>query len=344
MPSRPLAVAPFLRPRNSVSQVMQRVLLALCPATLAYIWFFGPGIIVNITIAVATCVGSEMLMLRMRGRPTTETLGDLSAVVTAVLLAFCLPPLTPWWITACGSAFAIVFAKQLYGGLGFNPFNPAMAGYAVVLISFPVEMTRWLPPRALAESTPGVLASLAAILTGNAPDGIGWDGLTMATPLDLVKTEVARLQTMPEIRADAIFGDFAGRGWEWIANWIAVGGVWLIYKGVIRWHIPVAVLASLGLCAFAFWIADPGKFASPGFHIFGGAAMLGAFFIATDPVSAATTPLGRVIFGAGVGILTYVIRTWGGYPDGIAFAVLIMNMGVPLIDRYTRPRVYGDAV
>jgi len=334
--------APFLRPPAGVTQVMARVLLALCPATLAHIWYFGPGIAINMAIAASACIGSEALILRLRQRPIGASLGDLSAVVTGVLLAFCIPPLTPWWITACGSVFAIVFAKQLYGGLGFNPFNPAMAGYAVILISFPVEMTRWLAPRQLTETMPGFPASLAAILSGKPPGAPTWDGMTMATPLDFAKTEIARLQTMPEIRADVMFGDFAGLGWEWIANWIAIGGIWMIYKGVIRWHIPVAMLASLSLCAFVFWIADPGKFASPGFHVFGGAAMLGAFFIATDPVSAATTIRGRVIYAAGIGVLTYVIRTWGGYPDGIAFAVLLMNLCVPLIDRYTRPRIYGD--
>lgn len=341
MPS-PDPAAPYLDRPNSVTRVMTRVLLALVPATLAHVWFFGPGLLINATIAAAACAGSEALMLRLRGRPVVPTLHDLSAVVTGVLIAFCLPPLTPWWITVCGSVFAVVFAKQLYGGLGFNPFNPAMAGYAVILISFPVELTRWLPPRALADATPGIWASLVAILTGDAPGGT-WDGMTMATPLDFAKTEVARLQTMPEIRADVMFGDFAGRGWEWIANWVAIGGAWLLYKGVIRWHIPVAVLAGIAVSAFLFWVADPGQYASPGFHVFGGAAMLCAFFIATDPVSAATTPNGRLIYGAGIGILTYVIRTWGGYPDGVAFAVLIMNMFVPLIDRYTVPRIYGDA-
>jgi len=321
---------------------MLRVLLALCPATLAHIWFFGPGLAFNMAIAVTACVGGEALILRLRQRPVGPALGDLSAVVTGVLLAFCLPPLTPWWITVCGGVFAIVFAKQLYGGLGFNPFNPAMAGYAVVLISFPVEMTRWLAPRELTETVPGVFSSLKSVLTGKPPGAASWDGMTMATPLDFAKTEIARLQTMPEIRADAMFGVFAGLGWEWIANWVAIGGIWLIYKGVIRWHIPVTMLATLGLCAFIFWVADPGKFGSPGFHVFGGAAMLGAFFIATDPVSAATTTRGRVIYAAGIGLLTYVIRTWGGYPDGVAFAVLLMNLCVPLIDRYTRPRIYGD--
>ncbi len=340
--SLPAATAPFLHSPVDVTRVMLRVLLALCPATLAYIWYFGPGIAINMAIAVTACIGSEALILRLRQRPIAASLGDLSAVVTGVLLAFCIPPLTPWWITACGGVFAIVFAKQLYGGLGFNPFNPAMAGYAVILISFPVEMTRWLAPRELTETTPGFFASLASILTGNPPGAPNWDGMTMATPLDFAKTEIARLQTMAEIRADAMFGDFAGLGWEWIANWIAIGGIWMIYKGVIRWHIPVAMLASLSLCAFVFWVADPGKFASPGFHVFGGAAMLGAFFIATDPVSAATTTRGRIIYAAGIGVLTYVIRTWGGYPDGVAFAVLLMNLCVPLIDRYTRPRIYGD--
>ncbi|MDQ2069458.1 electron transport complex subunit RsxD [Natronospira bacteriovora] len=335
--------APHLAPQNSVTTVMLRVLLALVPALLAWVWFFGWGIVFNILIASAVAVAAEVLMLHLRGKPIQRHLLDLSAIVTAVLLAFCLPPTTPWWITATGAGFAIIFAKHLYGGLGHNPFNPAMAGYVVLLISFPVEMTQWLPPRQLVDDGqfPGAWAQLVAILTGDLPAAATVDAISRATPLDVMKTELGMARTVAEITMDPRFGDLGGYGWEWIGNGVIIGGLWLIYMRVIRWQIPVAVLAGLLAPATFFYLLDPGSHASPAFHLFSGAALLCAFFIATDPVSAATTRLGRLIYGAGIGVLIYVIRTWGGYPDAVAFAVLLMNLAVPLIDRYTKPRVYG---
>ncbi len=339
------APAPHLAPRTSVTQVMLQVLYALIPATIAYVWYFGWGIVINICIAVMIAVASEAAMLALRGKELRPHLLDLSAVVTAVLLAYSLPPLTPWWVTAVGASFAIVFAKHLYGGLGFNPFNPAMVGYVVLLVSFPVYMTAWMPPELLVPPAHqlGFLDTFIAITSGQLPHHLSIDAITSATPLDLVKTQLKLNHTMSEIRTNPVFGDFGGRGWEWIANWLFLGGVWLLYKGVIRWHIPVAMLGALAAMAMIFYVADPGSHGSPGFHLFSGAAMLGAFFIATDPVTAATTVKGRLIYGAGIGVLVYIIRTWGGYPDGVAFAVLLMNAAVPLIDHYTRPRVYGHA-
>ncbi|HEU4616458.1 MAG TPA: RnfABCDGE type electron transport complex subunit D, partial [Gammaproteobacteria bacterium] len=169
------------------------------------------------------------------------------------------------------------------------------------------------------------------------------DALTRATPLDTVREGLRAMQTFQEARAGSLFGDFGGRGWEWIDNFIALGGLYLLYAGIIRWQIPLAVLAGLLVPAGLTYFAEPSRFASPGFHLFSGATMLGAFFIATDPVSASTTDRGRLVYGAGIGLLTFAIRTWGGYPDGVAFAVLLMNAAVPLIDRYTRPRIYGHA-
>ncbi len=335
--------APHLAPNHSVTTLMLRVLLALVPALLAWVWFFGWGIIFNLLIASTVAVAAEALMLKLRGRPIRRHLMDLTAIVTAALLVFCLPPTTPWWITTTGAVFAIVFAKHLYGGLGHNPFNPAMAGYVVLLISFPVEMTQWLPPRQLVEDGqfPGAWAQLVAILTGELPGAATVDAISRATPLDVMKTELGMARTIAEITADPRFGDIGGYGWEWIGNGIIVGGLWLIYTKVIRWQIPVAVLAGVLVPATFFYLLDPGSHASPGFHLFSGATLLCAFFIATDPVSAATTRLGRIIFGVGIGLLIYIIRTWGGYPDAVAFAVLLMNMAVPLIDRYSRPRTYG---
>lgn len=321
---------------------MARVLLALIPAIIAYSWFFGWGLLVNIAIAVVTALGCEYLMLKLRQRPVHPFLTDGSVLVTAVLLAFCIPPLAPWWITVLGICFAVIIAKHLYGGLGYNPFNPAMVGYVVLLISFPREMTTWLPPFIMSDLDFTLLDTLKAVFLGVFPPGYALDALSAATPLDLIKTQLSIDVTIAETKAtNAIFGDFGGIGWEWIGNWIFLGGVWLIYKKIISWHIPVAVLGSLFTIALIFYLKDADHYASPMFHVFSGAAMLGAFFIATDPVSAATTTTGRIIYGIGIGILTYVIRVWGGYPDAIAFAVLLMNLAAPTIDYYTQPRVYG---
>lgn len=337
------APAPHLSPPNSVALVMRQVLVALVPATIAYVWFFGAGLLVNMLIAITVAVGCEAAVLYLRRRPIKKYVGDFSAVLTAVLLAFAVPPLTPWWVTATGAMFAIVFAKQLFGGLGYNPFNPAMAGYVVLLISFPVYMTAWIPPdiNGLMTYDLSFWQTVITIFTGALPTDTSWDAVTMATPLDQVKTGLALMQTVGEIRQNPLFGDFGGHGWEWIANCFAIGGFWLLYKGVIRWHIPVSLIGSILILATVFYLFDPGSHPSPAFHLFSGATMIGAFFIATDPVSAAATEKGRLIYGAGIGALTYVIRSWGGYPDGIAFAVLIMNMAVPLIDKLTVPRVYG---
>jgi len=336
-------MAPHLRPATSVQRVMAEVLVALVPATVAYVWYFGPGLLLNMTVAVLVAVAAEAAVLAARGRSVAVGLRDLTAVLSAVLLAFALPPLTPWWITAIGAAFAIVFAKQLYGGLGYNPFNPAMAGYVVLLISFPTAMTQWLPPSGLdlAPRHADLAASLTYLFTGHLPADLGWDAIGGATPLDEVKTQLGLARTVDEIRSTPLYGDFGARGWEWINNYVALGGIWLLYRRVIRWQIPVAVLIGIIVPATIFYLVEPGSYPPPSFHVFSGAAMLGAFFIATDPVTAATSDRGRLIYGACIGVITYVIRTWGGYPDGLAFAVLLMNMAVPAIDRYTVPRVYG---
>ena len=334
---------PHVRPQSSVTRVMGEVAAALVPATLVHVWFFGPGLLLNMAVAVLVASASEAAILRMRGRPALPAMKDLSALVTALLLAFALPPLTPWYVTAIGSFFAIVFAKQLYGGLGYNPFNPAMAGYVVVLISFPAELTRWLPAMhsGLASGYVELGPTLSYLATGRLPAGLTWDAIGGATPLDDMKTQLSVARTLSEILAAPLYGDFGGKGWEWVSNAVALGGLWLLFRKIIRWQIPVGVLAGLSLPATLAFLLDPGTHPSPAFHLFSGATMLAAFFIATDPVSAATTPTGRLVYGFGIGMLTFVIRAWGGYPDGVAFAVLLMNMAVPTIDRYTRPRVFG---
>jgi len=335
--------APYLAPAANVSGVMQQVLLALVPAALAHVWFFGPGLIFNLLVAAAACTGGEALMMRLRGRPPMRALSDYSALVTAALLAFALPSLTPWWVTATAGLFAIIVAKHLYGGLGFNIFNPAMAGYVVVLVAFPMHLNLWVAPRMgdIDYQFLTTLQTLQYTLTGALPDALGYDQISRATPLDAMKSGLNDMRTPAEIRSLPIMGDFGGVGWEWIGNFIAIGGFWLMIRKVIRWHIPLGVGAGLLVPAGIMWLISPGTEPSPGFHMFSGAALLCAFFIATDPVSAAASPKGRFIYGAGIGFLIYAIRTWGADVDGVAYAVLLMNMAVPVIDRITRPRIVG---
>jgi len=339
----PVSPAPHAPPRIVVPSFMRRVLYALVPAALAYAWFFGFGLFFNIFIACLFALLAEAAVLKLRHRPMRQALNDGSALVTAVLLGFALPPLTPWWIPAFGAVAAIVLGKQLYGGLGKNLFNPAMVGYVLLLVSFPVQMTQWLPPRMgdIDYHRLGFVPALRYSLTGALPAPLTVDALTRATPLDLVKEGLREHRAFSEIRAGSLFGDLGGRGWEWINNFIALGGLYLLYTGTIRWQIPASLLVGILVPATALHLLSPDRYVSAGFSLFSGATLLGAFFIATDPVSAATTDRGRLIYGTGIGLLTYVIRTWGGYPDGLAFAVLLMNAAVPLIDRYTKPRIYG---
>lgn len=335
-----LAGPPHLTPVSTVGGVMRNVLYALVPGIAAHLWFFGPGIVFQILLATGFALGLEAAMLRLRRQPVKLFLTDGSAVVTAVLFALCLPPLAPWWIALTGMVMAMVVAKHFYGGLGYNLFNPAMVGVAAVIVAFPSDMSLWLAPRGIAETPPGWSEALRVILTGQMP-APGWDALTEATPLDRLRTGVADNRAIGEIRAHPVFGDFGGRGWEWIANFYALGGLWLLYRRVITWHVPTATIGAVILVSLPLWLFAPDSNPSPLQHVFSGALVLAAFFIATDPVSGCATLRGRLLFGAGVGVLTLAIRRFGGYPDGVAFAVLLMNMFAPLIDRYTRPRTYG---
>jgi electron transport complex protein RnfD len=328
--------SPHLHGPAALNKVMLQVCLALVPALAAHAWLFGWGILFNAVIATTAALTSEALVLKLRQRPIAPTLLDGSALVTALLLAIALPPLAPWWLVVVGSAFAIIFAKQLYGGLGFNPFNPAMVGYVVLLISFPREMTAWLSPAELRET--GLTFGMAVNAVFG---GAGLDGLSGATPLDSLKTQLSMGIEVEKAMAASLFGHLGGRGWEVVNGMILLGGLWLLYQRVISWHVPVAMLGSLFLIAGLFHLIDPAAYAGPLFQLFSGGAMLGAFFIATDPVSGATSERGRLIFGAGAGVLVFIIRSWGGYPDGVAFSVLLMNMAAPTIDYYTRPRVFG---
>ncbi|GAB4351515.1 MAG: electron transport complex subunit RsxD [Gammaproteobacteria bacterium] len=335
------ATSPHLHSTNSVTRAMGEVLLALVPGIAAYYLVFGWSILIKLVLGVGAALICEAIMLWLRRRPLKPFLTDLSAILTATLLVLALPPLSPWWLTVVGIAFAIVIAKHLYGGLGYNPFNPAMVGFVVLIISFPLEMTTWMPPEVLANFELDLADTLRVIFLGQLPDGIAYDALSMATPLDTLKTQLSLDKTVSEILQMPVFGNLGGRGWEWVYFAYLAGGLFLIWRKAIAWQIPAGLLVGLLLPAAIIHFIHPEQTLPPLAHFFSGATVLGAFFIATDPVTASTTPRGRLLFGAGVGLITFLIRTWGGFPDGIAFGVLLMNMAAPTIDYYTQPRVFG---
>lgn len=344
-----IASSPYTHNRRSTGNIMMLVILAALPGFAAQCYFFGVGTLLQVVLASLTALLTEAAILRLRDTPVAPQLADNSALLTAILLGISIPSLAPWWLVVVGTVFAIVIAKQLYGGLGQNPFNPAMVGYVVLLISFPVQMTSWMPPEALQVIKPGVLDSLSMIFTGHTLAGdtlqqlqLGVDGVSQATPLDTFKTGLRAGHSAEQLLAQPIYsGVLAGLGWQWVNVGYLLGGVFLLWKNTIRWHIPAAMLLSLTVCATLGWLLAPASLNSPLIHLFSGATMLGAFFIATDPVTASTTDRGRLIYGALIGLLVWLIRSFGGYPDGVAFAVLLANICVPLIDYYTQPRVYG---
>lgn len=327
----PRITSPHAKGPSRTQRVMLLVLAATLPGVIVLTWLYGAGTLINMAWACAAALGFEAAILKLRQRPVGFFLRDGSVLVTAVLLALALPPYSPWWLTLIATGCAVVFGKQLYGGLGQNPFNPAMIGYVVVLISFPVEMTTWPVPHSV-----GLGAGLQHILgIASLPDG--W---TQATALDVLK--VNKSLTIDELWSNPAFGHFGGIGSEVVNLAFLAGGLFLLHKRLFSWHVPVGMLAALVVMSLVFWNGSGSDSnGSPLFHLLSGATMLGAFFIVTDPVSSATSPLGRLIFGVGVGILVYVIRAWGGYPDGVAFGVLLMNLAAPTIDYYTRPRTYG---
>ena len=320
---------------------MLKVLIALVPGIIAYVWVYGGGILVTIVLATITALAAEAAMLKIRQRPIVPFLNDYSAVTTAWLLALAIPPLAPWWLIVVGTLFAIVFSKQLYGGLGYNPFNPAMIGYAVLIISFPVIMTKWPTALQLAQTKLSFADQFSYIFSGILPQGTLIDAVTSATPLDYLKTQLILKHEIGSITQAPMFGAFGGKGNEFVTGAYLLGGLYLWQQKIISWHLPMAFLATLAIVSGVFWMVDSAHFASPMFHLFSGASMLAAFFIITDPVSGPTTPNGKLWFAAGVALITYIIRVYGGYPDGVAFAVIFMNICVPLIDASTQPRVFG---
>lgn len=335
--------SPHAHSANTTAGVMRQVLLATLPGTVALTAYFGIGTLLNLILACVAALAFEAGVLRLRKRPIGFYLRDCSALVTAVLLGLALPPYCPWWVVVIGIFFAIVVAKHLYGGLGYNPFNPAMVGYVVLLISFPFEMTQWATSAGAltdGQSLPGIADAINKVFLGTKIDGY-----SSATPLESLRQSGGQtLADLYESTPVLAGGRWAGNGWEWVNLMFLAGGLYLIYKRVFTWHAPAAMLASLGLLAVFFYDSGSSNSAgSPLFHWLSGATMLGAFFIVTDPVTSAVSNKGRLIYGAGIGILVFVIRTWGNYPDAVAFAVLLMNFAAPFIDYYTVPRTYGHA-
>lgn len=308
---------------------MQQVLLACLPGVLVLFWVYGWGVLCNLLLCAASALLTEAALLRLRGRPVLPALNDGSALVSACLLAVALPAYAPWWIPVIAAGSAIALGKQLYGGVGRNPFNPAMLGYAVVLLSFPAPMTHWPAPQALD------LGHALQALSGVAERPDAW---AQATVLDGLRQN--RSLTIDELFASHPgFGHLAGRGSEWASLAFLAGGLFLLQRKVISWQAPVAMLGSLFLISLLCWNGSGSDSnGSPLLHLLAGSTMLSAFFIVTEPVSGPKTPWGRLVFGAMVGVLTYLIRTWGNYPDGAAFAVLLMNLCVPALDRWAQQR------
>ncbi|PMZ77930.1 RnfABCDGE type electron transport complex subunit D [Pseudomonas sp. FW305-70] len=317
-----------------LQQAMKLVLLAVLPGVLAAFWLYGWGVLINLVLAAAAALAVEAAVVQWRKQPLRPTLSDGSALVSATLLALALPPYCPWWLPLSATAFAMIFGKHLYGGVGSNPFNPAMLGFALVLVAFPQPMTHWPSPHGM-----DLLSGLQQVFgVRQAPDA--W---VQATALDSLR--VNKSLTMDELFAgNPAFGHYGGRGVEWVNLAFLAGGMFLLQRRVISWHAPVGMLASLFVISLLCWNGSGSdSHGSPLFHLLTGATMLGAFVIITEPVSGARSPGAKLLFGVGVGLLTYLIRTWGGYPDGIAFAVLLMNLCVPALERFVAARQQPEA-
>jgi len=342
--------SPHAHGGDSVRMMMLTVILALMPAAAVSVYLFGWLAVLLILVCMLSCLATEAVCLKLMGK-SLSTLLDNSAALTGLLLALTLPALTPWWMAVVGSIFAIVLGKQVYGGLGYNIFNPALSARVILLISFPLQMTTWLAPMSVA-AAPLNLYDLSTCLTlfFAGPDALqlGLDAISMASPLGHVKTEWTLGVPVAEALGgyhysylDAFLGTEAGSIGETSVLALLLGGIFLLARHSITWHIPFSYLATVALLAALFSGIDPDHFAPPMFHLFAGGLMLCAFFMATDPVSSPVTPVGQIVFGIGCGILTWCIRSFGGYPEGAMFSVLLMNCAVPLIDHYFRPRVYG---
>jgi electron transport complex protein RnfD len=321
-------MSPLETPDNRLQQAMKLVLLATLPGLLALFWLYGWGVLINLLLTIVTALMVEAGVARLRRQPMQPTLSDGSALVSATLLAAALPPYCPWWLTVTAIASGLLFGKHVYGGVGRNPFNPAMLGFALAMVLFPQPMTQW-PAHGL-----DLTAAFQQVFgAGQSPDA--W---AQATVLDSLR--INKSLTMDELFAsNPAFGRVGGHGVEWVNLAFLAGGLFLLQRRVFGWHAPAGMLGSLFVVSLLFWNGSGSDSqGSPLFHLFSGATMLAAFFIITEPVSGAKAALARLLFGAGVGLLTYAIRTWGGYPDGVAFAVLLMNLCVPALERFAADR------
>jgi len=308
---------------------MYDVVIALIPAFLVSLYVFGIGALIVTAVAITSCLLFEYLIQKYLLK-TEITIGDGSALITGILLAFNLPSGLPIWMIIVGSLVAIGVAKMSFGGLGFNIFNPALVGRVFLLVSFPVQMTMW--PTAVENNT-----SMADAVTG-------------ATPLGMIKEGLMFGDTMTSISAslpsnlEFFLGLTGGSIGEMSALALLLGGIYLIVRKVIKWYIPVTMLVTMAVMTGMFWLVDPESYASPLIHILSGGALLGAFFMATDLVTSPMTKKGMIIFAIGIAVITVVIRLFGAYPEGVSFAILIMNAFVPLINTYFKPRRFGSKI
>lgn len=315
--------SPHIHSGDSTRKIMFRVVYAMIPALIWSVFVFGMDALRVTAIAVIACLAFEYTIQRflLKVRPSVS---DGSALVTGILLAFNVPAGIPWWIIVIGALAAIGIGKVSYGGLGSNIFNPALVGRVFLLISFPVQMTTW-PVNSMS----------------------GTDGITSATPLGIIKERLAGGIPVSQITGelpsatDLLLGNTGGSLGEVSALLLILGGLYLLFKKVITWHIPVSVIGSAALIAAVFWMADPEGYVNPVYHILTGGMMLGALFMATDMVTSPMTPKGQIIYGVGIGIITISIRLFGAYPEGISFAILIMNAFTPLINTYVKPKRFG---
>lgn len=336
------------------AKIMGWVILALIPALVAMVYYFGYGVLIQVCLALSVTFILELSISRCRQKPLFFYVKDLSGSLTALILAIAIPPYAPFWVILIGVIMAIVVAKHIYGGLGQNVFNPAMVGYVVLLVSFPVVMTSWLPPLTLLSEPFSFLQAWQWIfhphrLPADHLQSIlaNIDGLTQATPLDSLRT--ARThggEILSVLYSSPIFFSLGENltfaiGWMPINLCFLLGGLFLMAKRIISWQIPIALLLVFALLCGITSLFSPIA-PHPLWQLFSGATMFGAFFIATDPVTAPLSSQGKWLFGGLIGFLLYLIRYYGGYPDGVAFAVLLANIGVPLIDQYTRPLPIGQ--
>ena len=321
--------SPHTHGKETTQKLMLNVVIALIPAFITSVFYFGLGAVIVTATSVASCIIFEYLIQKfILRRPLSIT--DGSALVTGILLGFNLPSNIPVFIIIIGSFVAIAVAKMTFGGLGNNPFNPALVGRVFMLISFPVQMTSWPVPSGLS--------------TGYT------DAVPGATPLAIIKEGIKNGESLSKLMeqipspANMLLGDMGGSIGEVGAIALLIGFAWLLIRKVITWHIPVSVIATIAVFTGLLWLINPAQNADPMFHLLAGGVLLGAIFMATDYVTSPMVPKAMLIYGCGIGIITVVIRVYGAYPEGVSFAILIMNAFVPLMNAYIKPKRFGEEV